>query len=201
MAHRRQKETARNVPNARRSALDKAQRSRILLGVGVISVAIILVAILVRLPSGPTLLAGAPGLGEPAPDFVVEDIDGRTFQLSTRLGAPILIDFMGSRCPTCAAGMGDLGSIHSDFSPRGLVMISIDIGGSLGTEDPSVARDFMAAHGAAWPIALDKTGIGLRYGVAQPPTIYVIDPSGLVAYHNTGPTSAATLSEVLLRYL
>ena len=177
------------------------QRKRILLGVGVISVAIILVAALLALAGGPPVGARAPAVGERAPDFVVVDIDGRTFQLSAQTGVPILIEFMGSRCPTCTAEMSHLRSTYSEFSARGLVMISIDIGGSLGTEDPSIARNFMAAHGGTWPIALDNTGIGLKYGVVQPPLLYVIDPSGVVAYRNPGPTSASTLGDVISRYI
>lgn len=177
------------------------QRNRILLGVGAISVSIVLVAVLLGFASGPPLPLGAPRVGENAPDFVVVDIDGRTFQLSTRLGAPVLIDFMGSRCSTCIAEMPELRSIHSEFSARGLVMISVDVGGSLGTEDPNVARSFMATHGGSWPVALDNTGIGVRYGVVTLPTLYVIDPTGIVAYVNRGPTSAADLSAIISRYI
>lgn len=202
MAHgRRRDEEVRGTRNAQRTAWEKSQRNRILLGVGVIGVAIVLVAALVLLPTGPVIPAGAPRVGERASDFIVVDIDGRTFQLSGRSGAPILIDFMGSRCSTCVAEMPELRSVFSDFSARGLVMISIDVGGSLGTEDPSVARSFMATHGGSWPIALDNSEIGLRYGVVTLPTLYIIDPSGLVAYRHAGTASAATLSEVISRYV
>jgi peroxiredoxin len=203
MAHRRRRNEARQAaPDAPRSGMGKDQRNRILLGVGVIGVAILLVAVLVMLPGGPPLLTDPPAVGERAPDFTVVDIDGTTFRLSAHSGAPVLIDFMGSRCTTCAATMPDLRSIYDEFSARGLMMISIDIGGTLGTEDPSVARGFMAAHGGTWPIALDNSGVGLQYGaVRPPPTVYIIDPSGLVAYWNPGPTSVSTLRGIISQYV
>jgi len=202
MAHRRrQKDASRAVREAEQRAERKDRRRRILLGVGVVVVAFVFVAVVILLPGAPRVAQGVPAVGQPAPDFVLVDIDGATFRLSAQLGRPVLLDFMGSNCPTCVAEMPELRSVYSTFSARGLAMISIDVGGYLGTEDPSVARNFMSTNGGSWPIALDQSNVGVRYGVVSLPTLYIIDPNGLVAYRNAGTTSAATLSEVLARFL
>lgn len=182
-----------------------ARRKRILLGVAALGVAFALIGGLLLLPSGPRLGPGAPRVGDPAPDFEVTDIDGGDFRLSANLGHPVLIDFMGSNCATCAAGMPDLRTVHSTYATEGLVMLSLDVGvdvvGSLGSEDPQEARAFMMNHGGTWAIALDNSNIGLGYGVITVPTLYVIDPDGRVAFRNAGPTSAADLSAVISRYV
>ncbi len=202
MAHRRKrKDHARAARAEKARAVVNEGRTRIFLGVGVILVAFVLVAVLVSLPSGPQVAQGTPRVGEPAPDFVIVDVNGGTFRLSNQLGHPVLLDFMGSNCPTCVAEMPELRSIYATYSTSGLRMISIDIGGYLGTEDPSAARTFMSTNGGSWPIALDNSNIGLRYGVVSLPTLYILDPAGVVAYRNAGTTSAATLSEVISRYV
>ncbi len=202
MAHRRrQKDASRAVREAEQRAELKDRRRRILLGVGVLVIPFVLMAVVINLPAAPPGAQGIPAVGQPAPDFVLVDVDGATFRLSAQLGHPVLLDFMGSNCPTCVAEMPELRSVYSTFSARGLAMISIDIGGYLGTEDPGVARDFMSTNGGSWPIALDHSNLGVRYGVVSLPTLYIVDPNGLVAYRNAGTTSAATLSEVLARYI
>ncbi len=202
MAHRRkQRAEAQAARKAKERAIENERRKRILLGVGAIVVVFVLVGVLVSLPNGPQVAQGAPGVGQPAPDFVVVNIDGGTFRLSDQLGHPVLLDFMGSNCPTCVAEMPELRSIYATYSTRGLRMISIDVGGYLGTQDPNVARAFMSTNGGTWPIALDNSNVGLRYGVVSLPTIYILDPGGIVAYRNAGTTSAATMSQVLSRYI
>ncbi len=177
------------------------QRKRILVGLSAVVLVFVLVAVLVSLPGGPQVGQGAPAVGDPAPDFTIVDIDGSAFRLSSRAGHPVLLDFMGSNCPTCVAEMPELRTIYSTYASRGLVMISIDVGGYLGTEDPNVARKFMTTNGGSWPIGLDTAGLGLRFGVVSLPTLYIIDPAGVVAYRNAGTTSSTTLSEVISRYV
>ncbi len=188
-------------PESERGPMSVERRNRLLLGIAVIAVVFAVIAVLIVLPSGPRVAQAAPSVGDPAPDFTVADINGGTFQLSAQRGHPVLLDFMGSNCVTCAAEMPDLRSVYSTYLSQGLIMISIDIGGSLGTKDPTEARNFMSAYGGTWPIALDNSNIGLTYGVITLPTLYVIDLDGRVAFRNAGPTSAADLSGAISRFV
>lgn len=202
MAHRRKKkDEMREERTARREAMSAKQRKRIALGVGAIAVAFLLIAVLLSLPIGPSFSSGAPSVGQPAPNFAIVDIDGNTFQLLAQTGHPVLLDFMGSNCPSCVAEMPDLRLIYATYSSRGLAMISIDIGGYLGTEDSAIAREFMTTNGGSWPIALDNANLAIRYGVPGLPTLYIIDPNGIVAYRNSGHSSATDLGAVISRYV
>lgn len=192
MAHRRRaKDEARSRREQRRSQAAAEDRRRKVLGIAAIVVAVGLLAFLVSLPSGPQ--AGL-STNDIAPDFTVADVDGRIFRLSDQRGKVVLLDFMGSRCPTCVQQMQFLPAVYSAYSDRGLVMISIDVGGSLGTEDPQVARNFLATYGGTWPIALDDSGIGLAYQVAVLPTIYLIGADGTIAFRHAGVITDADLA-------
>jgi peroxiredoxin len=202
MSHRRRsKNEIRGKREAHRRELAAEQRKRVFFGVGLIVAAFVVIAVLLSLPLGPGFPQGAPTVGHVAPDFVIVDINGVTFRLSAQIGHPVLLDFMGSNCPTCVAEMPELRSVYSTYSARGLAMISIDVGGSLGTQDPNVARTFMTTNGGSWPIALDNSNVGLRYGVVSLPTLYIIDPAGNVAFRNAGTTSASTMGAVISRYV
>lgn len=182
MSHRRRANQARSRNRTRHlEATAREARRRKVLAIAAIVVAVGLVAWLVSLPSGPQ---GGLSKDDRAPDFTIVDVDGRTFRLSQQQGKVVLIDFMGSRCSTCVQQMQFLPAVYSAYADKGLVMISIDVGGSLGTEDPEVARRFMATYGGTWPIALDNSGIGLAYGVPSLPTLYLLRTDGTIAFRH-----------------
>lgn len=192
MAQRRRTEDTPSAEKARRRIEAAAEtRRRKVLAIGAIVVAAGLVVLLVRLPTGPQ---GGLSTDDTAPDFTVVDVDSRTFRLSDHRGEVVLIDFMGSRCSTCVQQMQFLSPVYSAYSSRGLAMISIDVGGSLGTEDPEVARRFLATYGGTWPIALDDTGIGLTYQVSVLPTLYLIRTDGTIAFRHAGVVTDADLA-------
>lgn len=198
MAHRRRANEARRQQDEELQRRDQSRYTR-RLAIGIVLIIIAFVAlfylanaVLLNLPAGSNVR-----VGQLAPDFAIVDVDGRTFRLSDQRGHPVGLDFMGSNCPSCVVEMPHLVETYSRYSGQGLIMISIDIGGSLGTEDPNEARRFLASNGGTWPIALDNAGLALRFQVTSLPTIYVIDPDGVVSYRNPGITSATDLSAVI----
>ncbi len=198
MAHRKRANDARRRREEELRRLDQGRQTRRL----AVGVAAIIVAFLGLYYVTTAVLPSAPGgstarVGQLAPDFAIVGVDGRTFRLSEQRGHPVVLDFMGSNCPTCVVEMPHLVEIYSQYSGQGLVMISIDIGGSLGTEEPNAARIFLATNGGTWPIALDNAGIALRYQATSLPTVYVIDPAGIVSYRNAGVTASSDLSNAI----
>lgn len=132
--------------------------------------------------------------GQDACPFVVPLINRQaSFDLAGSSG-PMLIEFMGSHCTTCERQMDDLTQVASTYRPQGLDMVSLDVGGVLGTENPQDAIDFMARNGGDWDIALDNDAIAIDYGVVTLPTIFLVDSGGKIVYR-TGFISAAKLSE------
>lgn len=198
MAHRKRANEARKERDqALRRRDQRRQSNRLAIGIAVIIVAFVAIfylmnAVLLNLPGGSSVR-----VGQLAPDFAIADVDGRTFRLSDQRGHPVLLDFMGSNCPSCVVEMPHLVETYSRYATQGLVMISIDIGGSLGTEDPNAARSFLATNGGTWTIALDNAGLALRFQVTSLPTIYVVDADGVVAYRNPGITATTDLSSVI----
>ena len=64
-----------------------------------------LVAVQAWLKPPPVEFAGLkPAVGEPAPDFVLKDLDGKDYRLFDRRGrTPLVIEFGSATCPYCVA--------------------------------------------------------------------------------------------------
>lgn len=204
MANRRgKKEREREAKREKGHAEDRSRRLRTLAVLTtVVVVVLVLAAFALTRASGPN---GGPGIGVRAglvaPDFTITDIDGRSFQLYEHRGHPVVIDFMGSFCSACVVQMRSLVPVYGDLAPRGLIVLSIDVGGTLGTENPEDARTFMATHGGTWPIALDNQGLGSTFQVTTPsyvlPKTFIIAPNGVIVTADTGILSESTLRSTI----
>lgn len=194
---RRQKDARKETRKHKERGTSRAKRTKRLLYLGAIVLVVsALVLVIVLSPRG------GPGVnvGQQATDFAVTDTDGSVFRLSAHRGQVVLVDWMGTNCPPCRVQMPELVGLHEAFRGRGLVMISIDMsdfGARLAAETEEQARAFLAEFGAAWPIALERTGLATRYGVVGIPTIMIVDPSGLIVFKQAGVHSLADLSAIV----
>lgn len=179
----------------------RARRMRLLAAAAtVIMVAGIATAfVLTQGPPHPSLACG-PNPGSPACDFALAlATSNATFTLSSQPG-PVLLDFMGSRCTTCEQEMPHLTNVAHNYAGRGLKMVSLDVGGSLGTEDPQVLRNFMSQYGGTWDAGLDNSDTAVHYTVVSLPTIFLVGKDGKVAFrHNyvTADTLGAEIQTLL----
>ena len=180
-------------------------------------VAIALVAVVVtafvvaRVPNPLTNVVGL-NAGEIAPDFTIADVNGTQWSLHAHLGEVVLIDFMGVRCTACDSEMlqGTLQSAYRNYSARGLSILSVDVGTSLGTTNATEAWRFIHGMGVdgsrwepgAWPIALDRQGLAATYRSQDMlPMKYLVDRAGRIAWTNLGLTSPAEIDAAVLPLL
>ncbi len=142
--------------------------------------------------------------GNLAPDFTIADVNGTEWSLRAHLGNVVLVDFMGVRCSACDSEMlqGTLQAASRNFSARGLSILSVDVGTSLGTNNATEAWRFIHGVGVDgsrwepgdWPVALDGQGLALAYRSRDMlPMKYLIDRTGHVAWANLGLTTPAQL--------
>jgi thiol-disulfide isomerase/thioredoxin len=129
-------------------------------------------------------------LGEPAPDFVAEVIDGGSFRLSEHTGKPVVINFWASWCAPCRTEIPDI-SEYAEANPEvSVVGIAVE-----DAEGP--AREFAAEVGASYPLALGTDAIEDAYPRLGLPVTYVIDPDGTVAHVFNGIITPETLTEAV----
>lgn len=130
----------------------------------------------------------APSVGQPAPDFTLQDAGGKPVHLSDYRGKFVVLEWTNPGCPYVRKhyNSGNMAATQQDALARGAVWLSID-----STEKASM--DYMEpAKLAAWqqerkarPTALlmDEEGhAGKAYGARTTPHMYIVDPQGRLVY-------------------
>jgi peroxiredoxin len=133
-----------------------------------------------------------PGVGDPAPDFVLPGLDGGEFRLSDYRGRPVLINFWGTYCPPCVAEMPLIQQYYDMHREQGLVVLGVN------ENDPVVtARAFVRQLGLSFPILMDRDRVRKAYGVTAYPTTFFIDGRGRVVAMKEGEMNEQDLRGAL----
>jgi cytochrome c biogenesis protein CcmG/thiol:disulfide interchange protein DsbE len=151
---------------------------------------------------GALLLAGptAPPLvriGDPAPAFVLADLDGNPVSLADLRGRPVIVNFWASWCGPCVEEFPLLNAAATAHEDEGLAVVGI-----VFRDRSEAARDFRARMGATWPAAMDPgEAVATRFGIVWPPDSFFIDRQGVVVSRQIGQLSAADLERGLAQIL
>jgi peroxiredoxin len=109
-----------------------------------------------------------------APDFTLQDLQGKAFKLSGQLGKPVVIFFGTTWCPSCRAEIPAYSDIYEKYARRGLVVIYIDI-----NEPAEKVARFAKNFSFPYRVLLDKDGsVANDYNVVGVPTLVLIDKDG-----------------------
>lgn len=140
--------------------------------VKVVSLIILTCVLLVTGCSAPSVAR----VGEPAPDFRLENPDGQSVSLSDFRGKPVLLNFWATWCPPCRNEMSYLQEVYEEWSGKGLVVLAINLG-----EDPTEVKRFLQAQGLSLPVLIDVPGDSAhQYNIFSIPTSFFIDSDGII---------------------
>ena len=115
-------------------------------------------------------------VGNQAPDFQLQSLDGQTVSLGDLQGKPVLINFWATWCSPCRGEMPYIQEIYEEWSDRGLVVLAINIG-----ESSSKAEEFMQSYNLSFTVLLDtKQDVAQKYNIQYIPTTFFIDKDGII---------------------
>lgn len=130
----------------------------------------------VAVEAGPVGDSPGPRVGEPAPDFVLPDLDGRAVQLSSLRGKVVLVNFWATWCVPCRREIPGLIDVYASYRDRGFEIVAVDY-----QEPVETVRRFVADWGMSYINVLDADGTVLRaYRLTGLPESFFIDRDGIV---------------------
>lgn len=143
----------------------------------------------------PTELAENIGIqvGQTAPDFTLNLLDGTSVSLSDYRGKTVLLNFWATWCGPCQFEMPEFQTAYEDFGAGEgeFTVLAVNL-----LETAEQAGAFADDLGLTFPIALDVTGdVNALYDVPAYPTSYLIDAEGVIVATNIGPISSEQISE------
>jgi hypothetical protein len=136
----------------------------------------------------PMQAQAAPVVGQAAPDFTLNDADGRAHRLSDYRGSIVVLEWNNPQCPYVRKhyGSGTMQKLQRDMTRDKVIWLRIDSAakGMDGYLEPAAAKALAATDGSAQTaFLLDPTGaVGKTYGATTTPDMVVIDGNGVLQY-------------------
>jgi peroxiredoxin/outer membrane lipoprotein-sorting protein len=119
--------------------------------------------------------------GKAAPDFRLDDLDGRPHRLANYRGKVVVLDFWASWCAPCRKELPAIERLHREYGSKGLVVLAVN------TESHKVASSFMKKYGYSFTVLTDVEGAVFHdYAIASIPVTVVVDKEGVVTAHFVG---------------
>jgi peroxiredoxin len=128
------------------------------------------------------LLLGSAGLANAqarrAPGFCLSDTTAQWRDLYDYRGKIVVIEFMQTTCPHCAAFAPKLAAVSQKYGGKVQVLAI-----ALPPDNPNTMMEYVKGHNITYPLLLDMGQVAASY-VREPnlrfPRIYLVDGDGLI---------------------
>jgi peroxiredoxin len=130
---------------------------------------------------------------QPAPDFALKDINGRTVHLSDFRGKVVVLNFWATWCPPCRKELPDFAELQAEYNGKGLQFIGI------ATDDDGLAKvkPFVESAKIPYPVLLPDPSIAAKYGEMNViPVTFLIDRKGVLRAHYVGMRKKDVLEDM-----
>ena len=152
-----------------------------------LSLALALLVTLACADSAPAAAAAASvAVGQAAPAFSLQDLDGNTVSLADQKGKVVVLEWINPNCPVSdrhakEQTMTDVVAKHGDVVWLAINSTNPD---SRDFVEPAEHKEWAAERGIDYTILYDRTGdIGRAYGARTTPHMYIVDEAGKLAYN------------------
>lgn len=136
-------------------------------------------------------------VGDTAPNFTLQQLDGSQVKLSDLRGKAVVLNFWGSWCVPCKTEMPELEKQYQLNKNKSIVFAGVNIG-----ESPITVKQFVDQVGVTFPIWLDQNReITRLYNIGPIPTTYFIDKDGIVKDVVIGQMNEAIIQEKVAKIL
>jgi thiol-disulfide isomerase/thioredoxin len=122
--------------------------------------------------------------GQPAPDFQLTSLEGKSMKLSDFRGKAVLLNFWATWCEPCKIEMPWFVELQKEYGPQGFQIVGVAMDEDANSND--IAK-FARQLGVNYPVLLGKDSVGQSYGgVGVLPTTFFIDREGKLVAREFG---------------
>jgi peroxiredoxin len=138
----------------------------------------------------PSLPVG-PKVGLRAPDFTLQALDGKTYQLSALVGRPVLINYWATWCIPCKGELPILEKLYHEYRQKGMVIISVN---AIDQDSVDKVQGIVDQFGMTFPVLLDQgSQFANLYQAIFFPTTVLVDASGVIREIKLGDSTEPEL--------
>jgi peroxiredoxin len=116
-----------------------------------------------------------------APGFSLPDLKAEQHDLADYRGKVVILEFMQTTCPHCAAFTAILDKVQQKFGSKVGILAIVN-----PPDDQQKVASYITGHKIAYPIVFDSGQVAYSYlKVVQfdLPQVYVIDANGMIQRH------------------
>lgn len=158
----------------------------------------VLLSLLVVLAGCKTDSPASLKIGDPAPPFTVQGLDGKVISLAEYQGSPVVVRFILTDCKYCRADTPVLNDYYTRYAAKGLRVLYVD---TLGVEQGTL-ENFVKELAIEFPVARDVSGkVAASYKVKALPQTIVLSPDHKIIAAILGGVSEPELNGLLSPYL
>jgi cytochrome c biogenesis protein CcmG, thiol:disulfide interchange protein DsbE len=126
----------------------------------------------------------AATVGNRAPSYAAETLDGESVSLASLRGEVVLLNIWATWCFPCRREMPSFQALHRDFSADGLRVVAVSI------DSPGAQQEiasFLTEYGIDFSILHDpEQRIARTFGTIGVPETFLIDRDGVLVRHWRG---------------
>lgn len=118
--------------------------------------------------------------GAVAPEFQLNDIEGKSFSISDLRGRKVVLIFWASWCPDCRAEVPLLKAMQASADPSKVAFVSVSFDRTFDAFKTYVTDNNLGGVQLFDPAGKKESVIGADYHVKWIPSLYLLDEDGKV---------------------
>jgi peroxiredoxin len=132
--------------------------------------------VIIKQPESEIVTAAMEGFK--APDFELEDVQGKLIDLQQFRGQVLLLNLWASWCTPCRAEMPAMEAVYQSLKDQGFTVLAVNM---TSQDDINQAVSFMNETGVTFPVLFDTAGeVERAYSLQALPTSFFIDREGII---------------------
>ena len=152
----------------------------------ILTVSVMLLTLIIQPIQANDMLMDPMPAANPAPDFNLMGMDGKTHTLEDLKGKFVLVNFWATWCNPCKVEMPLLEKLHQTLKSEKFTVLGLHVG-----PGPENIEEFKKLMPISFPIYVDMD-LEVNWGVPGLPTTFLMNPEGKLIYRAVGKREFAS---------